>query len=196
MDIEDLDESKVQTEIDNADDDQDSFADGVADTVYVEGLPYDTSEDLIRSFFKDCGKIISIRAPKYQDTGRLRSEIVLCVIPYILVCLYKLSNLKSLADTRPCHYRGYAHIQFAKGKTKSVEQALAKDGQYFNFRYLSIKRANAPKESTQVAAAPTTADATCSTVFVKNLPYNVKEDDVRSAFAEFGKIASVRLAMW
>jgi nucleolin len=43
-------------------------------TVYVDGLPYTASEDDIRSFFAagKCGKILEIRAPKYQDTGRLR----------------------------------------------------------------------------------------------------------------------------
>ena len=34
-----------------------------------------TDYETIMDFFKDCGKIISIRAPKYQDTGRLRSKI-------------------------------------------------------------------------------------------------------------------------
>jgi hypothetical protein len=104
--------------------------------------------------------------------------------------------MRCISPFMVCCTRGYAHVQFAKGKAKSVEQALSKDGEYLNFRYLSIKRANAPKEFTQVAAAPTTADANCRTVFVKNLPYDIKEDDVSSAFAQFGKIASVRLAMW
>jgi RNA recognition motif-containing protein len=97
-----VDESKVQTETDNADDDQSSFADGVADTVYVEGLPYDTSEDLIRNFFKDCGKIISIRAPKYQDTGRLRSEIVFCVIRVIPYILYTSMPVQTFQFEIPC----------------------------------------------------------------------------------------------
>lgn len=36
----------------------------------------------------------------------------------------------------------------------------------------------------------------CKTLFVKNLPYNVTEEEVRQAFMVFGKIASVRLAVW
>lgn len=33
-------------------------------------------------------------------------------------------------------------------------------------------------------------------MFVKNLPYEVTEDDVREAFTFCGKIANVRLAVW
>jgi nucleolin len=40
-------------------------------TVYIEGLPYTSSEDDIREFFLECGDPTSIRAPRYQDSGRL-----------------------------------------------------------------------------------------------------------------------------
>lgn len=40
-------------------------------TVYLEGLPYSSSEDDIRELFIGCGEILAIRAPRYQDSGRL-----------------------------------------------------------------------------------------------------------------------------
>jgi RNA recognition motif-containing protein len=40
--------------------------------VYLGGLPYTATEDDIRKFLKEAGgSIVTIRAPKYQDTGRL-----------------------------------------------------------------------------------------------------------------------------
>ncbi|KAK8821017.1 RNA-binding proteins (RRM domain) [Blastocystis sp. ATCC 50177/Nand II] len=40
--------------------------------VYVEGLPYETTEEQVRSFFEDCGDVVELRMPRYQDSGRCR----------------------------------------------------------------------------------------------------------------------------
>ncbi len=39
-------------------------------SVFVSGIPYSTIEDEIKEIFAKCGKIKSIKIPKYQDTGR------------------------------------------------------------------------------------------------------------------------------
>jgi nucleolin len=41
-------------------------------TVYIEGLPFDRSEEDVEKFFSPCGVIVSLRLPKWQDSGRLR----------------------------------------------------------------------------------------------------------------------------
>ena len=41
-------------------------------TVYIEGLPYDSTEEDIKAFFQSCGQIQSVRLPKWHDSGRLR----------------------------------------------------------------------------------------------------------------------------
>lgn len=42
-------------------------------TVYVEGLPFDSSEDDVRTFFDSVGgRIKSVRLPRWHDSGRLR----------------------------------------------------------------------------------------------------------------------------
>ena len=41
-------------------------------TVYIEGLPYDSNEEDVSKFFESCGKIQSVRLPKWHDSGRLR----------------------------------------------------------------------------------------------------------------------------
>lgn len=44
--------------------------------VYVEGLPFEATEDEIRSFFTSfgCAPILSTRLPTWQDTGRLKGN--------------------------------------------------------------------------------------------------------------------------
>lgn len=41
-------------------------------TIYIEGLPYDSNEEDVTKFFESCGKIQSVRLPKWHDSGRLR----------------------------------------------------------------------------------------------------------------------------
>ena len=41
-------------------------------TIYIEGLPYDSTEEDVCAFFKSCGPIDSVRLPKWHDSGRLR----------------------------------------------------------------------------------------------------------------------------
>jgi len=39
-------------------------------TAFLSGLPYETYDDDIKTFFEGCGEIREIRLPKFQDTGR------------------------------------------------------------------------------------------------------------------------------
>lgn len=48
-----------------------SSADSASRTVFVSGIPYQADPDSLRKFFADCGEIEEIRAPRFQDTGRL-----------------------------------------------------------------------------------------------------------------------------
>ena len=45
-------------------------------TVFIEGLPFTSTEDEIRSFFAehDCNDILQLRLPTWQDSGRLVSS--------------------------------------------------------------------------------------------------------------------------
>eukprot|EP00752_Nemacystus_decipiens_P002633 g2465.t1 len=44
----------------------------MSDTVYVEGIPWRCDESDIREFFKGCGKIVDVRMPRWNDSGRPR----------------------------------------------------------------------------------------------------------------------------
>lgn len=38
----------------------------------MEGIPYTATDDDVQNFFASCGSIVSLRMPRYQDSGRPR----------------------------------------------------------------------------------------------------------------------------
>ncbi|KAA0150052.1 hypothetical protein FNF27_07851 [Cafeteria roenbergensis] len=142
-------------------------------TAYVEGMPYESTEDELRAFFAgegadgaaaegaEDGGVESIRMPRYQDTGR---------------CM------------------GYAHVVF---RTKDdLERGLGRDGAYLGSRFLAVSRAKARRPDAGAKLPSRARPSNCSTLFVRNLPYSADEDAIRLAFMRFGKVASIRLPRW
>jgi RNA recognition motif-containing protein len=41
-------------------------------TVYIEGLPFEATDEQIAAFFKDVGDVKSIRLPRWHDSGKLK----------------------------------------------------------------------------------------------------------------------------
>lgn len=95
--------------------------------------------------------------------------------------------------------RGYAHVVF--DDEAALEKALELDGKYLFERYLSIRRAEAPR-AVELALKEKSQNATkkaikgCCTVYIKQLPYEVEEATIREALASCGTITSVRLPIW
>lgn len=95
--------------------------------------------------------------------------------------------------------RGYAHVVF--DDEAALKKALKLDGQYLFNRYLSIRRAEAPR-AVEMALKEKNQNTTkkavkgCRTVFIKQLPYEVEEGTIREALASCGTITSVRLPIW
>ncbi|KAI9912503.1 hypothetical protein PsorP6_005360 [Peronosclerospora sorghi] len=95
--------------------------------------------------------------------------------------------------------RGYAHIGF--DEAAAVNKALELDGEYLFDRYLSIRRAEAPR-SVEIALREKKQNNEkkpmkgCRTVYIKQLPYDVEETMIREALAPCGTIISVRLPSW
>ncbi len=63
-------------------------------------------------------------------------------------------------------------------------------------RYLRIQKPQSPRALQTKSSGEITRPAGCRTVFVKNLPYDVTEEDIREVFKVCGPIATVRLAVW
>lgn len=92
----------------------------------------------------------------------------------------------------------YGHIEFAQ--EASANRALEMTGNYMQNRYIKVEKPlpprNAAAPSSSSAAVVVTAPPGCTTVFIKNLPYDVSEADVEDVFKVFGPITSVRLPRW
>ncbi|GMF21676.1 unnamed protein product [Phytophthora fragariaefolia] len=95
--------------------------------------------------------------------------------------------------------RGYAHVVF--DDEAALNKALKLDGKYLFNRYLSIRRAEAPR-AVEMALKEKKQNTNkkvvkgCRTVFIKQLPYEVEEETIREALASCGSITSVRLPIW
>mmetsp|Transcript_6626 Transcript_6626/g.10436 ORF Transcript_6626/g.10436 Transcript_6626/m.10436 type:complete len:335 (+) Transcript_6626:241-1245(+) len=135
-------------------------------TVYVEGIPYEYKEEELWTLFGTCGTVVDIRLPRWNDTGRLR---------------------------------GYAHVDFeTSDEAKKCIEKLNRHS--LGSRYITVSEANARGGSRVEAKLsnlkPEDVPDTCTTIFVKNLPYDTDEDVVEEAFASFGKVVNVRLTRW
>jgi len=134
-------------------------------TVYIEGVPFAKTDEDVRAFFASCGEIVSLRLPKWQDTGRLR---------------------------------GYGHVEFAS--TEGADKAKQLDGTYMGNRFIAVTDSETPRAMRQSTTGGGTATKKqppgCKTIFVKNLPYECTEGDVREALMVCGPIETIRLAVW
>lgn len=154
-------------------------ADEDSRTVFVEGIPYESTEEALRGFFSGCGStseaaaasasgdestgIVAIRMPRYQDTGRSM---------------------------------GYAHVVLES--EEAAAKALGKDGSYLGKRFLSVVKANARRHGSGAdGGLPSRSrPGSCSTLFVKNLPYTADEAALKHMFSRWGKVASIRVPRW
>jgi len=128
-------------------------------TIFVSGVPYVWQLDKLREVFAKCGDVLEVRAPTWQDSGRLR---------------------------------GYAHITFSERRAK--EEAISMDGMKVGSkgRFLKIEAAKAPGEGTTPSVSPQDVVGK-KRLFVKNLPYDATEVEIKTFFGKFGTIADVRV---
>jgi len=126
-------------------------------TVFVDGVPYVWSREKLEEQFQNCGTILEVRAPMWQDSGRLR---------------------------------GYAHVTFAS--EAAWKKALTMDGASVGKkgRYLKIEPAKEEVQATSRLAAK--LEGQCR-LFVKNLPYDVTENELATLFRKHGKVREVRV---
>lgn len=134
--------------------------------VYVQGMPYETTEEDVRSFFAECGDIQEVRLSQY--------------IQFLFVrCSYH--------DSGKC--RGYGFVRFSS--PEEVKLALQKDKEHMGTRYVNVSLPH--KREATVPNKDVVVPLDCKSIFVKNLPYEADEDSVKGVFMRFGKISSVRI---
>lgn len=135
-------------------------------TIYVQGLPFTCTEDQLRDFFKDIGEIKSLRLPRWHDSGKLK---------------------------------GYGHVEFLD--EESAQQALELSGQYIGDRYITVEKPMVPRSLSSLSSPSESGEKKerppgCRTVYIRNLPYEINEEEIRQTFMVYGPISSIRLAIW
>ncbi|KAF4674742.1 hypothetical protein FOL47_008792 [Perkinsus chesapeaki] len=134
-------------------------------TVYVEGLPFSWTEEDIYNHFKECGQILSVRAPKWEDSGRLRG--------YAHV---------TLADEN------------AFGEALKLDGSKAWAGGSGRQRWLKVTEAKAGGQDSGASSwSPKQVDDKAKILFVKNLPYDISEVEISKLFAKMGGIDNIRV---
>jgi len=145
--------------------------DDTARTVFVEGVPYDATQDQVADvFITKCGiqreDITDLRFPTWQDSGRMR---------------------------------GYGHVVFST--TDIIQKVLhfahnSGEKLWIGKRYLSLQQARPRGLGPASAANRTSTSNPSKTIMIKNLDYDASEEDVLAVMKQFGPIVEggVRIA--
>ena len=132
--------------------------------VHVEGIPFSWDEESLKSFFEKCGDIKSVRMPTWHDSGRSK---------------------------------GYGFITFANASSATAAVELDKaevEGRWLKVSYATGNTdSGASKSGGRFSCFSSTPEDDCKSLFIKNLPYEVTEDEIGDMFKVFGKISSVRV---
>ncbi|KAL7532285.1 hypothetical protein ACHAWF_004076 [Thalassiosira exigua] len=130
-------------------------------TVFVEGLPFASTEEEVREFFarRGCGDVLQLRLPTWQDSGRLRGY-------GHVVFASAESRARALGNEVNGHDLGgrYVTVKEANAPRAGTTAGAALGGQ--------------AREQPRG----------CRTVFVRNLPYEASEEEVLEAFRTCGKV--------
>ena len=138
-------------------------------TVYIEGLPFDSSAEDVEKIFSSCGKIVQIRLPTWHDSSRL--------LGYGHILFSNAASRKKALELDGTYLKN-RYIKVQEPLTPKVLQKSV--------------HSEEGSSSNKVIKAP----AGCKTVFVKNLPYDATENDVIESLRVCGPINKVRLAVW
>lgn len=149
-------EAKVETAQIELKESKDAQTSG-GNSIFVSGIPYETTVDELKSIFEEFGTILDVKLPKYQDSGR---------------------------------NRGYAHITFKKDS--DAQKALIRNKYVIGKRYITVefsKGESKPERKVDSLDIP----EGCSTIIIRNLSYDITEQELGDKFKPCGSISSIRL---
>lgn len=133
----------------------------VEHTVFIEGLPFTSTESDVRSFFAThgCKDILQLRLPTWQDSGRLRGfgHVVFASLETRLRALSGEVNGKDLGGR-------YITVKEAKAPREGTTAGAVLGG----------RARDQPKG--------------CKVLHVRNLPYEATETEIQESFERCGKI--------
>lgn len=147
-------------EVDEAAEDPATASDPVARTAFVEGIPYDATDDDIYSFFGTL-QVVSLRLPRWQDSGRLRG--------------YGHAEFATTNDLQ-------AALKLS-GKT------LEGHGRYLTLQPAKPPK-DASGLTSEASITTPNSNKPSKTLLLKNLSYEASEDDIRAALSPFGTLVA------
>lgn len=128
-----------------------------SNSIFVSGIPYETTVDELKSIFEEFGTILDVKLPKYQDSGR---------------------------------NRGYAHITFKKNS--EAEKALVRNKYVIGKRYITVEFSKGESKQERKVDNQDIPDG-CRTIIIRNLSYDITEQELGDKFKPCGNISSIRL---
>lgn len=162
-------------------------------TVYIEGLPYDSTESDVMSFFEACGRVQSVRLPKWHDSGRLRGY-------------GHVQFLSAEAVTKALDLDGEfmapsvekLKILISCTSSSCALNSTQQPGCDMKGRYIKVDKPQTPRSLSSIEKNKDNVlrPPGCRSVFVKNIPYDTTEAEITEVFKVCGPITSVRLAVW
>ena len=130
-------------------------------TVFIEGLPFTSSEDEVRSFFAEhgCNDILQLRLPTWQDSGRLRGF-------------------------------GHVVFASTETRTRALSDEVNRKemgGRYITIKEANAPRAGTTAGAVLGGEARAQPKG-CKTLYIRNLPYEASEEQILETFQVCGKI--------
>lgn len=132
-------------------------------SIFVGGLPYETTEDEIRELFGSVGTITAENIPKFSDSGRIRGTAYLS-------------------------YATNAEAEAAKAKFDRYTLG----GRYLVVNVSDYEQADGDRRAKNLRN-PGEAAASSTTLFIGNLPFRVTERDITTAFQKYGEVVTIRI---
>ncbi|URD89012.1 RNA recognition motif family protein [Musa troglodytarum] len=157
--------------------------------IYVGGIPHDASEEELRSFCEPIGEVTEVRVMKAKDSTENKGYAFVTFKTKELAskAIEELNNTEFKDPQNSSRNRGYAFIEY-------YNHACA---EYSRNKMSSPKfklDTNAPTVSW---ADPRSGDSSSSSqvkaIYVKNLPKNVTQEQLKKLFEHHGEITKVVL---
>lgn len=123
--------------------------------VYVNGYPYETTEDQVKDLFKDCGTIKNITLPRFDD------------------------------NPDRCRGFGFVEFSTAEEATKALELNGTPLGKRTISVQRKLSRAGKAPRNAEVSKPLGKCPDNCSTLFCGNLSFDVTDEAMKGFFKEF-----------
>lgn len=142
-------------------------------TVFVGNLPKTMTSRTIRKLFRDCGDIESVRIRSVAPDKKKLSK--------------KVASITKQIHGRIASFNAYVVFK-TNPNDVPMKNALAKNGQLVEEHHIRVDRASKPKSQKHKVKV-----SRKKSVFVGNLPFDAKDDEVYTYFEKCGPIDGVRI---